>query len=51
MNSNHGLELAREEIELVNSVKLKRDPTWLKSPKALRAGNQRFSIIVVTVGS
>jgi hypothetical protein len=51
MNSNHGLELAREEIELVNSVKLKRDPTWLKSPKALRAGNQRFSTIVVTVGS
>ncbi len=51
MNSANGLELAREEIELETDLRLKREPTWLKSPKKIRAGRQRFAAIVVTVGS
>ncbi|KAE8550136.1 hypothetical protein TMatcc_001241 [Talaromyces marneffei ATCC 18224] len=51
MNSSKGLELAREEIEIETPFRLKRDPTWLKSPKVLRARRQGFATIVVTVGS
>jgi len=51
MNSNRGLELAREEIEIETSFRLKRDPIWLKSPKSVRAGGRLFTTMVVTVGS
>jgi hypothetical protein len=51
MNSMHGLELAREEIELGTPIKLKRDPTWLKSMRVLQTGKQQFATMVVTVGS
>ena len=51
MNSENGLSLAREEIELQGVFRLKRDPVWLVSPKKLRTKNQRNAIIVVTVGS
>ena len=51
MNSENGLSLAREEIELQGVFRLKRDPVWLVSPKKLRTKNQRNATIVVTVGS
>jgi hypothetical protein len=51
MNSSHGLEMAREEIEYETAYKLKRDPTWLKSPRNIRAGGRLFATMVVTVGS
>jgi hypothetical protein len=44
-----GLSLAREEIELGTAFQLKRDPTWLRSPKEFK--DQRGSTIVITVGS
>ena len=44
-----GLGLAREEIELGTDYQLKRDPTWLRSPRELRG--QKGSTIVITVGS
>jgi hypothetical protein len=46
-----GLGLAREEIELGTNYRLKRDPMWLRDPKALREGDKKGSTIVVTVGS
>ena len=51
MNSENGLGLAREEIELQGVFKLKRDPVWLVSPKKLRSRKQQSATIVVTVGS
>ncbi len=51
MNSSHGLEMAREEIEYEMAYKLKRDSTWLKSPRNIRAGGRLFATIVVIVGS
>lgn len=50
INSVNGLELAWEEIELGMLTWFKRDPSWLKSPKALRARKQGLVIIVVIVG-
>jgi hypothetical protein len=49
--NEHGLELAREEIELGTTYRLKRDPTWLKPASAIRASKQRFATIVITVGT
>jgi hypothetical protein len=46
-----GLALARQEIETGSTLRLKRDPTWLRSPRELREGNQKGSTIVITVGS
>ena len=51
MNSIHGLELAQEEIEMETSFRLKQEPTWLRSPKKIRASQQRNAAIVVTVGT
>jgi hypothetical protein len=51
MNSENGLSLAREEIELQGVFRLKRDPVWLVSPRKLKTRNQRSATIVVTVGS
>lgn len=45
-----GLGLARQEIETSSDLRLKRDPTWLRSAEELRRGGQRGSTIVVTVG-
>jgi hypothetical protein len=46
-----GLGLARQEIETGSAIRLKRDPTWLKSPESLRNSIQKGSSIVITVGS
>ena len=51
MNSENGLGLAREEIELQGVFRLKRDPVWLVSPRKLRTRKQQSATIVVTVGS
>ena len=51
INSENGLGLAREEIELQGVFRLKRDPVWLVSPKKLRSSKQQSTTIVVTVGS
>jgi hypothetical protein len=51
MSTEQGLALARKEIELGTSYRLKRQPTWLKSSKALQASNQKFATMVITVGS
>ena len=51
MNSENGLSLAREEIELQGVFKLKRDPVWLVSPRKLKTRKQQSATIVVTVGS
>ncbi|QGA12365.1 hypothetical protein EYB26_000009 [Talaromyces marneffei] len=50
INSSNGLELAREEMEIGTPFRLKRDPTWLKRPRALRARRQGFATVVVTIG-
>ncbi len=46
-----GLELAREEIELGTNYRLKRNPTWLRSPQAIRESTTKGSTMVITVGS
>jgi hypothetical protein len=46
-----GLGLARQEIETGSALRLKRDPTWLKSPDSLRNSTQKGSSIVIIIGS
>lgn len=49
--SASGLTLAQEEIELGGTCTLMRTPTWIKPLTAIQATGQRFSTIVITVGS